>query len=656
MLLRRCALYLFAALSAFGLTASQSFGADLEAGDFAVGVSVPLAFGESQGRIVRVRAGVATPFCTAQSTDPNEPDYYFNTPSDVIFDAQGRVVFLAPLSSNFGSAAYGWGLWRCDSLGAAPTLLGAFGSDHPYPSPLGARDVQRAAGLHLKITKGIDLNNLTMANAQYYVFAVSDDCCNVAPHDTIAYDPAADHWITSFEEPVPTAGPLFDMINAGGYTFSVGAGGLRGLLEPLTLDFQIGEFSGGIALQKLTDLIDAAVDDVTVPDAPSTCPPHADGVPLSVPRNAGGGINVMDGFFQLAWHEDQLVLETNSIGPGHAYLPEIGLALFNFDPQDDNAGRYHDDLTCAHLDKLSHNPWHAFNQFNDPTGEPFTVSRVTPDGTAGTQSALGRIVGVGPSTHVQILAAGLNNPVGIDVYPGFLPTTDGVAFFVQIDSPVDVLITGPDGRRIGKDLAAGTPINDYADGGFDSATNEPRIYAIRDPALGAFTIETRGTGIGPYHITLSGVNLATDVFTQASFSGNAALGSGSLHGASVLAGGGVIEDADGDGVDDASDNCPNEPNPVQEDAGGVGAATGPDGIGDACQCGDVSGDGRVTSADSVLITRSLLVPPTAALAKPLLCNVGGNASCSSADAVIVTRALLIPPTAQIGAVCAPALP
>jgi hypothetical protein len=34
-------------------------------------------------------------------------------------------------------------------------------------------------------------------------------------------------------------------------------------------------------------------------------------------------------------------------------------------------------------------------------------------------------------------------------------------------------------------------------------------------------------------------------------------------------------DADGDGVDDAVDNCPNDPNPGQEDADG-------DGIGDAC--------------------------------------------------------------------------
>jgi hypothetical protein len=64
----------------------------------------------------------------------------------------------------------------------------------------------------------------------------------------------------------------------------------------------------------------------------------------------------------------------------------------------------------------------------------------------------------------------------------------------------------------------------------------------------------------------------------------------------------------------------------------------------------------VTSADAILITRANLVPPTAALARPELCNVGGSAACSPADSAIVSRALLTPPTAAISQVCAPALP
>ena len=104
------------------------------------------------------------------------------------------------------------------------------------------------------------------------------------------------------------------------------------------------------------------------------------------------------------------------------------------------------------------------------------------------------------------------------------------------------------------------------------------------------------------------------------------------------------------------DNCAHAANPLQTDRGGIGAGSTPNGRGDACECGDVTGDGRITSADAIVVTRSLLVPPTVALAQPQLCNVGGTSACSTADATIITRALLTPATAQISKVCAPALP
>ncbi len=115
-------------------------------------------------------------------------------------------------------------------------------------------------------------------------------------------------------------------------------------------------------------------------------------------------------------------------------------------------------------------------------------------------------------------------------------------------------------------------------------------------------------------------------------------------------------DADTDGVVDDADNCPYAANASQLDRGGIGAAAAPDGVGDACQCGDVTGDGRITSADSVVIARSLLVPPTATLSRPLLCDVGGSTACSTADAILVARALLVPPAAALAQACAPARP
>lgn len=63
-------------------------------------------------------------------------------------------------------------------------------------------------------------------------------------------------------------------------------------------------------------------------------------------------------------------------------------------------------------------------------------------------------------------------------------------------------------------------------------------------------------------------------------------------------------DSDDDGVADALDNCPRTPNPSQTDGGSFGSAS-PDGVGAACQCGDVSGDGRVDAADGPLIRAAL---------------------------------------------------
>jgi len=124
----------------------------------------------------------------------------------------------------------------------------------------------------------------------------------------------------------------------------------------------------------------------------------------------------------------------------------------------------------------------------------------------------------------------------------------------------------------------------------------------------------------------------------------------------ILTGPGSGPDFDADGIADASDVCPTVADPAQSDVGGVGAVAGPDGIGDACQCGDVTGDGRVTASDVAQLQRALLIPPTATLARPEHCDVGGSAGCSAADLVILRRALLAPPTATVQQQCEEPLP
>ena len=112
-------------------------------------------------------------------------------------------------------------------------------------------------------------------------------------------------------------------------------------------------------------------------------------------------------------------------------------------------------------------------------------------------------------------------------------------------------------------------------------------------------------------------------------------------------------DADADGIQDAFDDCPFTPDPSQLDANS-------DGIGDACQCGDLSGDGLISSADADLLRVWLADPPVSAPAWLPRCNVTGpaipdGADCRVDDWAVLQRAIgsALPGLAQV---CAPALP
>jgi len=95
------------------------------------------------------------------------------------------------------------------------------------------------------------------------------------------------------------------------------------------------------------------------------------------------------------------------------------------------------------------------------------------------------------------------------------------------------------------------------------------------------------------------------------------------------------------------DNCPGESNPTQEDSGRVGAG-GPDGIGDACQCGDVNGNGIVNGADRTQLRQKLasIVPDVSA---PRKCGVLRAGECGVADASELARAVagLAPAAKQV---------
>jgi hypothetical protein len=86
---------------------------------------------------------------------------------------------------------------------------------------------------------------------------------------------------------------------------------------------------------------------------------------------------------------------------------------------------------------------------------------------------------------------------------------------------------------------------------------------------------------------------------------------------------------------DCKDNCQFVPNPNQED-------TNWDGVGDACQCGDVTGDGHVNGTDSVFIIRYALGLFSPLFKVPGNCDVIGDGKCNGLDGYMITRHGLSP--------------
>jgi hypothetical protein len=142
--------------------------------------------------------------------------------------------------------------------------------------------------------------------------------------------------------------------------------------------------------------------------------------------------------------------------------------------------------------------------------------------------------------------------------------------------------------------------------------------------------------------TLGPLSPASDLYHFVAAAAGPALTGWTCNGASPTVC--TMVDTDGDGVPDLIDNCPYTYNPDQKDTGGVGLGSPPDGIGDACQCGDVDNDGVVTMADSAVLAASLVgvgsYGSVAAMPGANKCDVNGDGVCGVADKTIIARAVV----------------
>src|SRR5262249_30241844 len=90
-------------------------------------------------------------------------------------------------------------------------------------------------------------------------------------------------------------------------------------------------------------------------------------------------------------------------------------------------------------------------------------------------------------------------------------------------------------------------------------------------------------------------------------------------------------DSDLDGVPDGVDDCPFFANPGQVDRDGNHR-------GDACECGDQNGDGRVDAGDIVAIQQAIFDPSRVSA----LCDANADGLCNASDIVAVSREIFSP--------------
>lgn len=71
------------------------------------------------------------------------------------------------------------------------------------------------------------------------------------------------------------------------------------------------------------------------------------------------------------------------------------------------------------------------------------------------------------------------------------------------NSPIDLVVTDPDGKRLGFDLARKQVVDEVFGGQYSGHGSHPQTLLIPDPAQGRYAIAVQGIGDGPYTVTIS---------------------------------------------------------------------------------------------------------------------------------------------------------
>lgn len=516
---------------------------DLRRGDiFVSGVEGSSPFWGYLGpRIIwRVRDGVKERYC--QSSD----ELFFGIPEQMMVDSAGRIVFIAKVGPEVFAGPRA--LFRCD--GSTVERLAYFPRDSAaplgVPDPFPGKSFDRISGLHLATVQTIEItpDRQRLITEDAYVMAMEEfnpQTGAVTDRQVRRYRATTGEW-----DIAPGAAQWRDtmpaMVNFAGNTYSTAQSVLRRSTDPLRLEargtiFDL-DFDFGLAIFGGYKEVDGLlVDDSALENLDSGCDPNLPSPPsLKEPRSSQGTYGSMtDLHYDIEYDgygSQGLVLRTTSGGGGSPYLTKVSEVLLNELPNDD-IGEYFYRSTagCAIYGSLKYTSILPF--FDPVTGQSNQVKLGTmtasPLGLIGTSGD--RLVRLVAGVGLETIDSGFVEPQSVAVYPAVVPPASGAVVIIQINSPVDVLVTDAGGNRIGVDPATGEAVNDFGQDGFDSGPGEPRFLGIKNPTPGAFDLETIGTGDGPFSIQVysSALGQPQVALNRISVSGTASTGVAGEH-------------------------------------------------------------------------------------------------------------------------------
>ena len=534
----------------------------VEEGDLFVG-SGPAGGGPTVGaipRIYRVRGGVAQPFVLGPG-DQNDAGY-FSVPAQVLVDSEGRVVWTAPLGDNLDSSVH-IGVFRAAGEGAPIERLGVFRvgphavpSGYPAPFPdVRVLNPRGAFGLHLARTRSViidddvDDGKPRVVTQDAYILGLmeSDGLGTFTAAKTVAYGATTGQWTDSLPDPIfeYSFNLSVDMASKGGALYSIDQNGLRRAKTPLEIKASGEIHAGGGTLNfsatlqlfsTVREVRGLAIDDSKIPNVPSGVSPDAPNPPRhDMPFETS--FFVMAGFQNMLFDPDLgLVISSNTNSLGGPFVTNVSEALIDDVPFNDVENSfYHPFANFRVFQSLGVTRLFPPSEFFEPgTGEPYVVDPgglvSDPNGGGLIGKQFNRLVRVN-NDGVEPVVSLANSIGGLATYPTPAEAASGISIVIRIDSPVDVLLTAPDGKQIGVDPLTGLPVNDFGVHGFDGGPGEPRFYAIENPAPGDWDVEILGTGAGPFTITAYGIDLDQPVGSIARWMGTASIGS---HGGATL--------------------------------------------------------------------------------------------------------------------------